>query len=333
MSGLLEIRNLRTYFRSAGSKDYDIKAVDGVSFNVNKGEIFGIVGESGSGKTVTAQSIVKLLPEPTSRIVSGEIIYKGKDIIKTESEELRELRGKEIAYMFQEPYTSLNPVITIEEQIAEVITTHLGKTYEEACGIAVELLESMGIRDAKKRIKDFPHRFSGGMRQRIALAMALAADPSLLIADEPTTMLDVTIQKQILELLINIKKVRKDFSIIFISHNLGIVTNYCDRAAVMYAGKIQEISNAKELARNAMHPYSKGLMAASQFKKKEDNRVYTITGSTPGPKEIYEGCRFCNRCSEAIDLCFKTEPELTEVKENHFVRCHLFNTDGDGKAD
>lgn len=333
MSALLEIRNLKTYFRSENSKEYDIRAVDGVSFSVNKGEIFGIVGESGSGKTVTAQSIVKLLPEPISRIVSGEIIYKGKDIIKTESEELRKIRGKEIAYMFQEPYTSLNPVITIEEQISEVITTHLGKTYEEACGIAAELLESMGIRDAKKRIKDFPHRFSGGMRQRIALAMALAADPSLLIADEPTTMLDVTIQKQILELLINIKKDRKDFSIIFISHNLGIVTNYCDRAAVMYAGRIQEISDAKELSGNAMHPYSKGLIQASQFQKNEDNRVYTIPGSTPRLNEIHEGCRFCNRCSEAVDLCFKKEPELLEIKENHFVRCHLYNENGDGKAD
>lgn len=333
MSALLEIRNLKTYFRTENSKEYDIRAVDGVSFSVNKGEIFGIVGESGSGKTVTAQSIVKLLPEPISRIVSGEIIYKDKDIIKTESEELRKIRGKEIAYMFQEPYTSLNPVITIEEQIAEVITTHLGKTYEEACGIAAELLESMGIRDAKKRIKDFPHRFSGGMRQRIALAMALAADPSLLIADEPTTMLDVTIQKQILELLINIKKDRKDFSIIFISHNLGIVTNYCDRAAVMYAGRIQEISDAKELAGNAMHPYSKGLIQSSQFQKNEANRVYTIPGSTPRLNEIHEGCRFCNRCSEAVDLCFKKEPELLEIKENHFVRCHLYNENGDGKDD
>lgn len=333
MSVLLEIKDLRTYFRSTDSKEYDIKAVDGVSFSVNKGEVFGIVGESGSGKTVTAQSIVKLLPVPISRIVSGEILYKGKDILKSEGEELRKIRGKEISYMFQEPYTSLNPVITIEEQIVEVITTHLDKTYEESRGIAIELLESMGIRDAKKRIKDFPHRFSGGMRQRITLAMALAGDPSLLIADEPTTMLDVTIQKQILDLLINIKKDRKDFSIIFISHNLGIVTNYCDRAAVMYGGKIQEISEAKELARNAMHPYSKGLMAASQFKKNEKNRVYTIQGSTPSLKDIHEGCRFCNRCSEAIELCFKEEPELIEVKENHFVRCHLFNTHEDGKAD
>ncbi len=329
MNVLLEIKDLKTYFRSNDSvnKDYTIKAVDGVSFSIKEGEIFGIVGESGSGKTVTAQSIVKLVPEPTGRIVSGEIIYKGKDILKTSGEELRKLRGKEIAYMFQEPYTSLNPVINVEEQIVEVITTHLNKSYGEASTMAVELLEQMGISDAAKRIKDYPHMFSGGMRQRIALAMALSANPSLLIADEPTTMLDVTIQKQILDLLLNIKKSRNDFSIIFISHNLGIITKYCDRTAVMYAGKIQEISDAKILEKDAMHPYTKGLLTASKFNKNENNRVYTIPGQTPDLSDLPMGCKFCNRCAEAIDVCFSVEPGLIETKKNHFVRCHLYGNE------
>ncbi len=326
MNTMLEIKNLRIYFRSDG-EEYDIRAVDGVTFSVEKGEIFGIVGESGSGKTVTAQSIVRLIPEPVSKAVSGEIFYNGKDLMKAEGEELRKIRGREIAYVFQEPFTSLNPVITVEEQIAEVITTHLGKSYDEARQAAATLLESMGIKDAKKRIKDFPHMFSGGMRQRIALAMALAADPQLLIADEPTTMLDASIQKQILELLISIKKERKDFSIILISHNLEIVTNYCDRAAVMYAGRIQEIAKARDLEKNAIHPYTKGLMAASKLEKNEIGRVYTIPGSTPGPKDLPRGCRFCERCSEAKEVCFEKEPELTEVKENHFARCHLYGNE------
>lgn len=329
MNVLLEIKDLKTYFRSNDSvnKDYTIKAVDGVSFSVKEGEIFGIVGESGSGKTVTAQSIVKLIPEPTGKIVSGEIIYKGKDILKASGEELRRIRGKEIAYMFQEPYTSLNPVINVEEQIVEVITTHLNKSYSEAITMAVHLLEQMGISDATKRIKDYPHMFSGGMRQRIALAMALSANPSLLIADEPTTMLDVTIQKQILDLLLDIKKSRNDFSIIFISHNLGIITKYCDRTAVMYAGKIQEISDAKTLGKDAMHPYAKGLLTASKFNKNENNRVYTIPGQTPDLSDLPMGCKFCNRCAEAIDVCFSVEPGLIEIKKNHFVRCHLYGNE------
>lgn len=323
MSVILEIKDLKTYFRSGG-KEYDVKAVDGISLKINRGEIFGIVGESGSGKTVTAQSIVKLIPEPTCKVISGEILYKGKDVLKAEGDELRNLRGKEIAYVFQEPYTSLNPVITVEEQITEVITTHTGKSYGDARSKAVEILESIGIKEAGKRIKDYPHMFSGGMRQRIALAMAIAANPSLLIADEPTTMLDVTVQKQILELLLRIKKEREDFTIILISHDLEIITKYCDRVAVMYAGRIQEIADAKELSKNAMHPYTKGLMAAAKFLKDENGRVYTIPGSTPEAKNIPEGCRFSGRCGDVMDKCFKNEPEIAEIKEKHFTRCYLY---------
>lgn len=330
MNKILQILNLKTYFFASDektNKEIILKAVDDVSLDVYEDEILGIVGESGSGKTVTAQSIMQLIPEPSGKIVSGEVIYKGENILNKHGEELRKIRGKEIAYIFQETYTSLNPVLTVEEQICEVITTHLEKTYEEAVEIAVELLVSMGIKDADLRINDYPHQFSGGMRQRIALAMALAAMPTLLIADEPTTMLDVTIQKQILDLLLSIKKNKQLTSVIFITHNLGLVSKYCDRVAVMYAGKIQEVSPVTELIKTPLHPYTKGLLYASAFIKDKNNKVYTIPGNTPGLKELPRGCKFCNRCTEAIDICFAVEPQLVEIKPNHFVRCHLYNNE------
>jgi oligopeptide/dipeptide ABC transporter ATP-binding protein len=327
MKKILQILNLKTYFFTVNensNKEIILKAVDDVSLDVFEDEIFGIVGESGSGKTVTAQSIMQLIPEPSGKIVSGEIFYKGEDVLQKHGEELRKIRGKEIAYIFQETYSSLNPVLTIEEQICEVITTHLDKSYDEARRISVDLLNSMGIKYAKDRIKDFPHQFSGGMRQRIALAMALAANPSLLIADEPTTMLDVTIQKQILDLLLTIKKNKQLTSIIFITHNLGLVSKYCDRVAVMYAGKIQEVSAVEEIMKAPLHPYTKGLLSASAFIKDQDNKVYTIPGNTPSLKELPQGCKFCNRCTETIDKCFVDEPDLIEIKPDHFVRCHLY---------
>ncbi|MEI7484672.1 MAG: ABC transporter ATP-binding protein [Ignavibacteriota bacterium] len=330
MNKILQILNLKTYFFASDektNKEIVLKAVDDVSLDVYEDEILGIVGESGSGKTVTAQSIMQLIPEPSGKIMSGEILYKGEDVLKKKGEDLRKIRGKEIAYIFQETYTSLNPVITVEEQICEVITTHLDKSYEEAAKISVELLVSMGIKDAAERIKDYPHQFSGGMRQRIALAMALAANPSLLIADEPTTMLDVTIQKQILDLLVSFKKNKVLTSVIFITHNLGLVAKYCDRVAVMYAGKIQEVSPVAELIKTPLHPYTKGLLYASAFIKDKDNKVYIIPGNTPSLKELPQGCKFCNRCTETIDKCFKDEPELIEIKPNHFVRCHLYNNE------
>ena len=327
MKKILQILNLKTYFFAVdekSNKEIILKAVDDVSLDVYEDEILGIVGESGSGKTVTAQSIMQLIPEPSGKIVSGEIFYKGEDVLKKHGEELRKIRGKEIAYIFQETYSSLNPVLTIEEQICEVITTHLDKSYDEARQISVDLLISMGIKDAKDRIKDYPHQFSGGMRQRIALAMALAAKPSLLIADEPTTMLDVTIQQQILDLLLTIKKNKQLTSVIFITHNLGLVSKYCDRVAVMYAGKIQEVSSVSEIMKTPLHPYTKGLLSASAFLKDKDNKVYTIPGNTPSLKELPRGCKFCNRCSEAFDKCFISEPDLIEINPNHFVRCHLY---------
>ena len=330
MKKILQILNLKTYFFTTdekNNKEVILKAVDDVSLDVYENEILGIVGESGSGKTVTAQSIMQLIPEPSGKIVSGEIFYKGEDILKKHGEELRKIRGKEIAYIFQETYTSLNPVLTIEEQIVEVIFTHLDKSYDTAKQIALDLLDSMGIKDAKERIKDYPHQFSGGMRQRIALAMALSANPSLLIADEPTTMLDVTIQKQILDLLLSIKKNKRLTSVIFITHNLGLVEHYCNRVAVMYAGKIQEVSSVSEIMNSPLHPYTRGLLYASAFVKDKDNKVYAIPGSTPSLKELPQGCKFCNRCTETIDKCFIDEPDPIEIKPNHFVRCHLYKKD------
>lgn len=327
MKKILQILDLKTYFFTTdekNNKEVILKAVDGVSLDVYEDEILGIVGESGSGKTVTAQSIMQLIPEPTGKIVNGEILFKDENILLKQGEELRKIRGKEIAYIFQETYSSLNPVLTVEEQICEVITAHLDKSYNEAVQISVDLLYSMGIKDAGNRIKDYPHQFSGGMRQRIALAMALAAKPALLIADEPTTMLDVTIQKQILDLLLSIKKNKQLSSIIFITHNLGLVSKYCNRVAVMYAGKIQEVSAVEELMKAPLHPYTKDLLSASSFKKDENNKVYTIPGNTPGLKDLPRGCKFCTRCSVSVDVCFVDEPELTEIKPNHFVRCHLY---------
>ena len=330
MNKILQLLNLKTYFFASDektNKEIILKAVDDVSLDVYEDEILGIVGESGSGKTVTAQSIMQLIPEPSGIIVSGEVIYKGENILNKHGEELRKIRGKEIAYIFQETYTSLNPVLTVEEQICEVITTHLNKTYREAAEISVGLLADMGIKEPAERIKDYPHQFSGGMRQRLALAMALAAKPALLIADEPTTMLDVSVQKQILDLLVSAKKKQEITSVMFITHNLGLVSEYCDRVAVMYAGKIQEMSPVAELLKSPLHPYTKGLLDASRFAKDKDNKIYTIPGYTPGLKELIPGCKFCNRCSEALDKCFTDEPSLIKITPNHFVRCHLYSNE------
>lgn len=254
---LFEIQNLKTYFTVEGK---DAKAVDGVTFDIYKGETLGLVGESGSGKSVTALSLLKLIPNPPGKIVDGKVLYKGQDVLELSYEELYKVRGKEIAMIFQEPMTSLNPVLKVGMQIEEVLMAHEGLNQQEARLKAINMLELVGIPAPEKRIDEYPHQFSGGMRQRVMIAIALACNPALLIADEPTTALDVTIQAQILELMLTLKEKRKEAAILLITHDLSVVAELCDRVIVMYGGKIQEIASTEDLFDKPLHPYTKGLI-------------------------------------------------------------------------
>ncbi len=342
---LVDIKNLKTYFfvepidyKSKPEIDETLKpfysdkrlrgkvpakAVDDVSFDIYEGEVLGIVGESGSGKSVTACSINRLIPDPPGKIVGGEILFKGTDLLKLSFEEIKDYRGKEIAMIFQEPMTSLNPVLKIETQLTEVLLYHEKILKENAVDKAIELMESVGIPDAKKRIKDYPHQFSGGMRQRVVIAMALACNPSLLIADEPTTALDVTIQAQIIDLMLKIKSEREKSAILLITHNLGIVAEMCQRVIVMYGGKIQEIADVNELFNNPKHPYTVGLLESLPDPYvKTGKKLKSIPGLIPHILELPKGCRFCTRCTKATDECRASEPELKETGNGHFVRCH-----------
>jgi oligopeptide/dipeptide ABC transporter ATP-binding protein len=342
---LVEIKNLRTYF-FVDPIDYNVKAgiseemksfikgdkklkgkiaakaVDGVSFDIYEDEVLGIVGESGSGKSVTACSINRLIPDPPGKIAGGEIIYKGIDLLKLSYEEMKNYRGKEIAMIFQEPMTSLNPVMKVENQLTEILQYHESLSKEKAIERAIDLMESVGIPDAEKRINDYPHHFSGGMRQRVVIAMALACNPSLLIADEPTTALDVTIQAQIIDLMLKIKSERKNSAVLLITHNLGVISEMCNRVIVMYGGKIQEIAEVRDLFCNPMHPYTIGLLESLPDPyKKTDKKLKTIPGIIPHILEMPKGCKFCTRCSKATEECRNSEPELKESTEGHFVRC------------
>lgn len=352
MKKLVEIKNLRTYFFVEATdkqikahteyaqegflkKFYDedkklkgkfpAKAVDDVSFDIYEGEVLGIVGESGSGKSVTAYSITRLVPDPPGKIVGGEVYYKGVDMLKLSYEEMKKYRGYEIAMIFQEPMTSLNPVMKIGEQITEVITTHEKMDKQQAEQKAIEMLEAVGIPDAAKRMKDYPHQFSGGMRQRVMIAMALSCNPSLLIADEPTTALDVTIQAQILDLMLEIKKKRDDAAIVLITHNLGIVAEMCDRVVVMYGGKVQEIGGVDGIFNDPKHPYTKGLLQSLPDPYNDtQGKLRAIPGIIPHILELPKGCKFCTRCTEVMDICREVEPELLEVEPGRTVRCHLY---------
>ena len=318
---LLQINNLKTYFYTeAGTA----KAVDGVSFDIYKGEVLGIVGESGSGKSVTSLSINRLIPNPPGEIVSGEVLYNSINLLDLSYEEMRDYRGKDIAMIFQEPMTSLNPVLQIDKQMNEVLMKHEGLTWDEASTRSIEMLDAVEIPDAERRMKDYPHQFSGGMRQRVMIAMALQCNPALLIADEPTTALDVTIQAQILDLMVQMKHKREDAAILLITHDLAVVAEMCDRVIVMYGGKIQEIAPVEELFGNPQHPYTKGLMSSIPRPDKErQDRLEAIRGMVPPIIDMPIGCKFCTRCDDVLDKCENTEPELLEVKPGHFVRCHL----------
>jgi peptide/nickel transport system ATP-binding protein len=318
---LLQIRGLKTYFHTeAGTA----KAVDGVSFDIMPGEVVGLVGESGSGKSVTALSILRLIPDPPGRIMEGSILFKGQDLLKLSWEDIRAIRGREISMIFQEPMTSLNPVFTIGMQLMEVVLHHEKISKKDAFDRCVEMLKLVGIPDPASRMQDYPHQYSGGMRQRVMIAMALACNPSLLIADEPTTALDVTIQAQILELMLKIKDERKDAAILLITHNLAVVAETCHRVIVMYGGKIQEIAPVHELFKNPLHPYTQGLLASlPTVDGEKQKRLRTIPGNVPSIMDLPVGCKFVTRCPVKIDRCATTEPELIEISPGHWARCFL----------
>jgi oligopeptide/dipeptide ABC transporter ATP-binding protein len=320
---LVQVRNLKTYFETeAGTA----RAVDGVDFDIYQGEVLGLVGESGSGKSVTALSILRLIPEPPGKIVEGSIVFRGRDLLKVSWEEMREIRGNEISMIFQEPMTSLNPVFTIGMQLKEAVLEHERVSDDEAFKRSVEMLELVGIPEPAARMNDYPHQFSGGMRQRVMIAMALACNPQLLIADEPTTALDVTIQAQILELMLQIKDKRKEAAILLITHNLAVVAETCHRVIVMYGGKIQEVAPVKELFKNPLHPYTHGLLASlPSVDGDKRKRLPAIPGNVPGIFDLPPGCKFVTRCPERFERCWREEPELLESAPGHWVRCHLVN--------
>ena len=318
---LVEIKNLKTYFHTeAGTA----KAVDDVSFDIYKGEVLGIVGESGSGKSVTSLSINRLIPNPPGEIVSGEILYKGMNLLSLSYDEMKDIRGKEIAMIFQEPMTSLNPVLKIGKQMNEVLIKHENLTNEEATLRSIEMLKSVGIPDPENRIDEYPHQFSGGMRQRVMIAMALQCNPSLLIADEPTTALDVTIQAQILDLMMDLKDQRNDAAILLITHDLAVVAETCDRVIVMYGGEIQEIAPINELFGNPLHPYTKALMESMPSFKSKSKRLKALKGMVPSIINMGDGCKFCSRFNPDECPCkgTKVNQSLIKVTDDHYVRCH-----------
>ena len=320
-NALIQVKNLKTYFHTEAGT---VKAVDNISFDILKGEILGIVGESGSGKSVTSLSINRLIPNPPGEIVAGNILYNDIDLLKLSYNEMRKYRGKDIAMIFQEPMTSLNPVLNIKVQMNEILIKHQGLDEEIATQKSIEMLDSVGIPSPEKRINEYPHQFSGGMRQRVMIAMALQCNPALLIADEPTTALDVTIQAQILDIMITLKEKREDAAILLITHDLAVIAETCDRVIVMYGGKIQEIATIDELFNNPLHPYTKALMQSIPKLDKKEKRLKTLKGMVPSILELGDGCKLCSRFDPKDCACGGTgiEPELFEHKDNHFVRCN-----------
>lgn len=317
---ILEVKNLKTYFKT---EDGIVKAVDGISFELKRGETVGIVGESGSGKSVTNLSILRLIPQPPGEIVAGEVSFHGRDILLLPHEEVRKIRGKRIAMIFQDPMTSLNPFMKISKQMMEITQLHLGYTKSQAYEHAVKMLETVGIPDARNRVDGYPHEFSGGMRQRVMIAMALSCEPEILIADEPTTALDVTIQAQILEL---IKKLKDETgtSVILITHDLGVVAGMTDKIIVMYAGKVFEQAPTKELFATPANPYTKGLLKSVPDPSHEEGKeLYQIPGLPPDVAHLPSGCPFAPRCDRAEDICRQEYPPFVEINESHNSLCHF----------
>jgi oligopeptide transport system ATP-binding protein len=318
MAQLLQVKDLRTYFYT---EEGVVKAVDGVTYDVQEGETLALVGESGCGKSVSALALLRLIPIPPGRIVSGEVIFQDEDLLKISEEEIRHIRGNKISMVFQEPMTSLNPVLTIGKQLTESIELHLKLDKEQAIGRAVQLLEMVGVAEAQRRVNDYPHQFSGGMRQRVMIAMALSCNPKLLIADEPTTALDVTIQAQVLEVM---ARLSREFgtSVIIITHNLGVVARYADRVNVMYAGKIIEMSTAANVYGDPRHPYTIGLLnSVPRLDKGAQAKLIPIEGLPPDLGHLPPGCSFYPRCAYRIDKCREEYPPFQLVAENHYAAC------------
>jgi oligopeptide transport system ATP-binding protein len=317
---ILSVKDLKTYFQT---EDGVVKAVDGISFELKKGETLGIVGESGSGKSVTNLSVMRLIPEPPGKIVGGDVIFDGIDVRSLPIDEVRKIRGKRIAMIFQDPMTSLNPFLRVSTQLMEVTQLHLGHTKQQAYEHGVKMLETVGIPDARARMDGYPHELSGGMRQRVMIAMALACDPELLIADEPTTALDVTIQAQILELIKDLKA-RLGTSVILITHDLGVVAGMTDKIIVMYAGKVFEQAPTRELFSTPANPYTKGLLRSVPDPAHEQGKeLYQIPGLPPDVAHLPPGCPFAERCDRAQDICRKEFPPFVEINANHHSLCHF----------
>ena len=318
MPTLMKVSGLATQFFT---EDGIVKAVDGIDYDLEEGETLGLVGESGCGKSVSALSLLRLIPNPPGRIVGGEVMFEGQDLLKLSEEDMRHIRGNRISMVFQEPMTSLNPILTIGRQITEPLELHMSMTSRQAEDRAIELLGLVGIPDAAARIDDYPHQFSGGMRQRVMIAMALSCNPKLLIADEPTTALDVTIQAQVLELM---QKAAKEVgaSLIVITHNLGVVARYADRVNVMYAGKIIERGSARDIYKNPKHPYTLGLLrSVPRLDEPRKEKLSPIEGMPPDLVDLPPGCSFRARCTYAVDRCAEETPPLASVGEGHLAAC------------
>ncbi|WP_042202760.1 ABC transporter ATP-binding protein [Paenibacillus camerounensis] len=319
MAELLEVSGLCTEFKTAAGT---IRAVDGISLSVRKGETLGIVGESGCGKSITSLSIMQLLPKRISRIASGHIRFEGKDMLEMPDKEVRNIRGNRIAMIFQEPMTSLNPVFKIGRQISESARYHLKLGKKEASERAIEMLRKVGIPRPEKIAEQYAHQLSGGMRQRVMIAMAMVCSPQLLIADEPTTALDVTIQAQILDLMRELQE-KEGMSILMITHDLGVVAEMCDRVVIMYAGQIVEETDVATLYSTPLHPYTRGLLASLPQLAGDSERLTSIPGQVPNPANLPAGCRFAPRCPVAVDRCLTERPELVEIQPGHTCRCLL----------
>jgi len=317
---LIDVKELKTYFFTRRGT---VKAVDGVAFELRQGECLCLVGESGCGKTVTALSILRLFESPPGKIVSGEINYNDLDLAKCSSKQLRQIRGKDIAIVFQEAQSALNPVLTIGDQITEQIKVHMPLNRKQTRDRAISLLSDMGIPSPETVMTYYPHQLSGGMKQRVLIAMGLSCDPQILIADEPTTAVDVTIKAQILDIF-RALKTKRQMSTIFITHDLAVVSQIGDRAVVMYGGKDVETAPVSELIRSPKHPYTEGLIGCLPDMSESGDRLASILGTTPNPLELPEGCSFHPRCSKAMGICSRVEPSKTKISDGHYVSCHLY---------